>query len=193
MLADRIRPATASQYLAFERGAGQRHELVDGQIVAMSGASRAHNLINLAVASLLRTRLKGRGCETYASDMRVKVAALGLYTYSDVAVVCGGPQLEDENGDTLLNPLLLVEVLSPSTEAYDRGYKARAYRMIPSLACHVILAQDRPMAEVYTRQSEQWSLVDVSGLAAQLDLPALGISLPMAEIYADLAPAATLS
>lgn len=189
MLADRIQAKSSTEYLVFERQAAQRHELIDGEIVAMSGASRAHNLINLAVASLLRTKLRGRGCETYASDMRVKVAALNLYTYPDVVVVCGGPQLEDGHGDTLLNPLLLVEVLSPSTEAYDRGYKARSYRMVPSLACHVLLAQDRPAAEVYTRQGEQWVLVDVTGLEASLELPALGFSLPMAEIYADLAPA----
>lgn len=166
-----------------------RHELVDGQIVAMSGASRAHNLINLAVASLLRARLRGRGCETYASDMRVKVPALDLYTYPDVVVVCGSPQLEDERGDTLLNPLVLVEVLSPSTEAYDRGYKARAYRLVPSLACHVLLAQDRPAAEIYSRSGDQWVVVDVEGIGASLEIPALGFALPMAEIYADLLPA----
>ena len=99
----------------------------------MAGASRTHNLITLNLASELQVRLQGRACETYASDMRVKVAPTGLYTYPDVIVVCGERRFEDEHEDTLLSPQVIIEVLSPSTEAYDRGKKFEHYRQIPSL------------------------------------------------------------
>src|SRR2546423_7792204 len=112
---------TPEQYLALEREAEYKSEYINGQIYAMSGASREHNLIAVNIVSELHALLRGQPCEAYMSDMRVKVSQTGMYTYPDVVAVCGGPRFEDEHGDTLINPTVIVEVLSPSTEAYDRG------------------------------------------------------------------------
>ena len=112
---------TAEEYLALERKAPYKSEYLKGEVFAMTGASRRHNLISLNIGAELRAQLRQRPCEVYTSDMRVKLGATGLYTYPDVVVVCGEPAFEDAEVDTLLNPILLVEVLSKSTEDYDRG------------------------------------------------------------------------
>lgn len=174
---------TASEYLALERASETRSELVNGQILAMTGASRAHNLIAANILAALHGQLKGRPCEAYQSDMRVKVSPTGLYTYPDVVVVCGQPQLEDEYGDTLLNPTLLVEVLSPSSEAYDRGEKFAHYRRLESLREYLIVAQDQPRIERYVRDGEHWVLTEASGLDAALDLTSIGCRLALADVY----------
>ena len=116
-------PLTAEQYLEMERASDTRHEFVQGEVFAMSGASREHNLVTLNTALSLHSQLKGRPCETYSNDMRVKISPLGDYVYPDIVVVCNKPQLEDNHLDTLLNPTVIIEVLSDSTEAYDRGKK----------------------------------------------------------------------
>src|SRR5919198_4874617 len=118
---------TPEEYLALERAARHKSEYVNGRIYALAGASRAHNLIVVNVSAELRAQLRGRPCETYASDMRVKVSQTGLYTYPDVVVVCGEPRFEDAQVDTLLNPTVIIEVLSESTESYDRGEKFAHY------------------------------------------------------------------
>ncbi len=174
---------TASEYLALERASETRSELVNGQILAMTGASRAHNLIAASICREIGNHLKGRPCEAYQSDMRVKVSPTGLYTYPDVVVVCGSPSLEDEYGDTLLNPTLLVEVLSPSSEAYDRGEKFAHYRRLDSLREYLIVAQDRPRVERYVRDGERWVLTEASGLDATLDLASIGCVLALADVY----------
>jgi len=174
---------TPEEYLAAERKATARHEYVDGYVYAMTGASRAHNLITVNLASELITCLRGRPCETYANDMRVKVEPTGLYSYPDVVVVCGPPQLEDEHTDTLLNPTLIVEVLSPSTEAYDRGDKSAHYRQLPSLQEYVLAAQDRPAVERFVRQEGAWLLAEVKGVDATVTLDAIGCALSLREIY----------
>jgi Uma2 family endonuclease len=136
------------------------------------------------IAAELRAQLRSRPCEVYPADMRVKVAPTGLYTYPDVTVVCGDPSFEDEQHDTLLNPTLLIEVLSKSTENYDRGKKLEHYRQLASLMEYVLVAQDKPHVEHYVRQeNEGWLLTEVKGLDAKLVLPAIDCQLQLAEVY----------
>lgn len=175
---------TPEEYLALERRSEHRSEYYGGEIFAMTGASRKHNLIVVNIGSELRNRLKGRACETYTSDMRVHVPATGLYTYPDVVVVCGEPQLEDENLDTLLNPVLIVEVLSKSTARYDRADKFTDYRSIPSFKEYMLVAQDEYRVEHYARQSDsRWLLTEYRSLEDAVLLVSLDCSLPLKEIY----------
>jgi Uma2 family endonuclease len=175
---------TPEQYLALERKAEVKSEYINGWIYAMAGASREHNLISANILAELHVQLRSRPCETYSSDMRVKVSATRLYTYPDVVVVCGEPRFEDEHVDTLLNPTVLIEVLSPSTEAYDRGDKFAHYRRLESLQEYVLIAQERMRVEHYARQGEQWLLTEFSQPDEQLPLASIGCEIPLREIYA---------
>ncbi len=175
---------TPEDYLALERSADFKSEYFDGEIFAMTGASAEHNIITLNVGSEIRRQLKNRPCTAYSNDMRVKVDPTGLYTYPDLVVVCGKAQLEDAHLDTLLNPTLIVEVLSDSTEAYDRGRKFEHYRKLESLAEYVLIAQHRPHVESYRRQpDQQWLLTECSGLDGKLRLHSIDCELALAEIY----------
>jgi Uma2 family endonuclease len=175
---------TPLEYLTRERKAETKSEYLRGEVFAMSGASREHNLIAGNVAGELRQQLRDRKCEVYQSDMRVKVAPTGLYTYPDVTVACGEPEFEDAEVDTLLNPKVLVEVLSPSTADYDRGGKFTHYRRLPSLQEYVLISQDRPLVEHYVRQGQdEWLLTEVSSLQDALVLPTIDCRLPLSEIY----------
>lgn len=175
---------TEAEYLAFERASDIRHEYLDGHVYAMTGASRAHNLISTYTAASLINQLRGRPCEVYASDMRVRVSATGLYTYPDVTVVCGNPQFADSALDTLLNPVLVIEVLSPSTESYDRGKKFQHYRQLESLREYVLISQDSPRVERFLRQDDgTWLLTDAAGLDASLELASVACTLALAEVY----------
>ncbi len=175
---------TPEEYLRRERLAEYKSEYLNGEIFAMTGASRQHNRITINISSSLNLQLKGRPCETYAVDMRVKVRASGLYTYPDVAVVCGDPQFEDEYVDTLLNPTLLVEVLSPSTERYDRIAKTSYYRTIDSLAEHLLVAQDEIRLEQYVkRPNGQWLLSEYRELDVVVELTSIGCELRLSDVY----------
>jgi Uma2 family endonuclease len=175
---------TPEEYLALERQAQCKSEYYAGEIFAMAGASRWHNLIVANVVSELRSQLKGRPCTTYPSDMRVKISPTGLYTYPDVIVVCGEAQFEDSQQDTLLNPTLIVEVLSESTEAYDRGGKFAHYRKLASLMEYVLIAQTKPHIEQYTRQTDnRWLLAETDSLHGTVHLPSIGCQLALAEVY----------
>ena len=177
---------TPQEYLALERKSETRNEYYNGEIFAMAGASREHNL---TVANLLRdigNQLEDRPCESYPSDMRVSIEATGLYTYPDVSVVCGEPRFQDREVDTLLNPTVIVEVLSPSTEAYDRGDKFRHYRRIDSLREFVLISQDRMMVERYTRQGKDWVLSDMTDPDQVLKLESIGCQIPLDRIYAKI-------
>ena len=179
---------TVAEYLAFERASETKHEYVAGELYAMAGAKEAHNLIVGNSLSWLRPQLRGSGCRIYASDMRVKVDALGIYTYPDLVVACGTPQLEDSGSDTLLNPVLLAEVLSPSTAAYDRGLKFRRYQLIPTFAEYLLIAQDRPLVELRQCQPDgEWTSVTYATLADTLTLTTISATLPLAAIYEDVA------
>src|SRR5919199_1130147 len=124
---------TPEQYLAIERKAEFKSEYYNGEMFAMAGASEPHNRIKDNLIGELHARLKVSACHSYSSDMRVKVSRTGLYTYPDIVIICGKPELEDAHGDTLLNPQVIIEVLSDSTEKYDRGKKFRHYKQIESL------------------------------------------------------------
>lgn len=184
-MSQQIQPHISPQeYLRLERQSEYKSEYVNGQIFAMTGASRNHNLITTNISRELSLQLKGQPCEVYAVDMRVKVRATGLYTYPDVAVVCGEPQFEDDFVDTLLNPTLLIEVLSPSTERYDRIAKSSYYRTIDSLAEHLLVAQDEVRIEQYFRQPDgQWSLMEYLALDKSAQLTSINCSLLLSEVY----------
>ena len=172
------------EYLRLERQSEYKSEYVNGEIFAMTGASRKHNLVAGNIFGELRQQLKGRQCEAYVGDMRVKVTATGLYTYPDVVVVCGEPKFEDEYVDTLLNPTLLVEVLSQSTERYDRIAKSSYYRTLDSLAEHLLVAQDEVRLEQYVKQANgQWLLFECSSLDNVVELPSISCSLALRDVY----------
>lgn len=174
---------TEDDYLVFERESEMKHEFLDGEVLAMSGGSRSHNRICVNLIRLLSTQLQGGECEVFSSDMRVKIAS-GKYTYPDLSVVCGEPQFSDDDVDNLLNPTLIIEVLSPSTEGYDRGKKFQHYRAMPSLKMYLLVAQDQPCIEQYILpESGIWRFSDVTGLESHLNLDELNCELNMSEVY----------
>ena len=179
---------TPAEYLARERVAETKSEYLNGEIVAMTGASRRHNLIAGNLYREVSGQLRTGPCESYVGDMRVRVSATGLYTYPDVVVACPPIDFEDAEADTLLNPVVIVEVLSPSTEAYDRGAKFRQFRRLESLREYVLVAQDAARIERYVRQGDLWVLSDVSGLDAALTLEAIGCTVSLADIYDKVRP-----
>src|SRR5215213_3669301 len=153
---------TPEEYLAIERRSETKSEYFNGEMFAMVGASRKHNLIAGNIFGELRQGLKGKPCEAYTNDMRVRIPATGLYTYPDVVVVCGEPEFEDEHIDTLINPTLVVEVLSDSTESYDRGKKAGFYRSVESIGEYLLVSQDEYRVEQYVKQTDdKWLLTDI--------------------------------
>lgn len=175
---------TPEEYLAAERAAETKSEYFNGEVTAMVGASFRHTLIAGNVAEALRPQLRGKGCRVLQSDMRVKVSDTGLYTYPDVSVVCGKPVVEDAHGDTLLNPNMVIEILSPSTEAYDRGGKFAHYRRVATLSDYVLVAQDKPMVEHFARQADGgWLLTEANGLDSALRIPALDCVLALRDLY----------
>ena len=174
---------TAEEYLTLERSAQTKSEFHDGQSYAMTGSNREHNLITFNIAGELRDQLKKRPCEAYINDMRVKSAEARSYHYPDIVVVCGTPQFEDAHVDTLLNPTLLIEVLSSSTEAYDRGGKFAHYRKISTLREYLLVAQDQPSIERYLRQGDVWVLSEALGLDATVPLESINCVLSLREVY----------
>ena len=175
---------TAEDYLAWERKQDFKHELIDNLIVSMSGASRAHNLVSSNIMASLHSQFRGKPCEVYPGDMQVQVEQDATYTYPDVVVVCGEPQFRDDSKpETLLNPTILFEVLSPSTEWVDRNRKLFQYRRLESLAGYYIVSQDSPRVEAHTRQGAAWAYADIRGLDARLRLDAIGCELALHEIY----------
>lgn len=172
-------------YLNQEREAAYKSEYIDGQIYAMSGASRQHNRITFNVAGLLYAQLGSGRCEGFANDMRVRVNDDSLYTYPDVVVACGEARFESAALDTLLNPTLIIEVLSDSTEKFDRGKKFAHYQRIESLREYVLISQDEARIECFTRQAdERWMLSKVEALGGVMPLESIACTLPLAEVYA---------
>jgi Uma2 family endonuclease len=175
---------TPEEYLAMEREAAEKSEYYSGQIYAMAGGSPEHNLIGFNIAGLLHAKLRGSPCRGFTSDQRVRIIETGLYTYPDVTVICGELQFDDARRDTLINPTLLIEVLSPSTEAYDRGEKFAHYRRIESLQEYVLIAQDQPRIERFLRQSDgTWNYRAAEGREGNLRLESVGVDLPVSEVY----------
>ena len=176
---------TASEYLALDRAAATRSEYYFGEVIAMAGGTVNHSLIASNIVREAGLALKGRPCRVLNSDMRTKTAT-GAYTYPDVLIVCGKPQFEDDRDDVLLNPLVIVEVLSPSTESYDRGTKFTHYRSIPTLMSYVLVAQDQVYMECYSRDPRGWILTDAQGIDQSLHIPGADITLALAEVYAQV-------
>lgn len=175
---------TSEEYLDLERKAEFRSEYHDGKIYAMSGGSRRHERITAQLSMLVGQHLRGGECEWFVANMRVLVEASGLYTYPDLTVVCGEQQFVDLHIDTLTNPTLLIEVLSPSTEAYDRGRKAAMYRKIPSLQELLLISQESYEVELYRRAPDgTWSLLEAEGLEATIRLASIGYTLRLSELY----------
>lgn len=176
---------TPQEYLAIERQSEFKSEFVNGEMFAMAGASEAHNLIVTNVVGEFRAQLKGGPCRVYPSDMRVRIPNTTRYIYPDVSVVCSERQFEDNQRDILLNPTLIVEVLSPSTEAYDRGTKFGLYRRISSLQEYVLISQHIPQIECYVRQeaSRLWQFSDVVGLETEMELSSIACRLALTEVY----------
>lgn len=175
---------TPKEYLDVERKAEQKSEYFNGEMFAMSGASRKHNLIVTNIVAELRQQLKGRPCEVYSNDMRVKVSTTGLYTYPDVVVACDEPEFEDEHIDTLLNPTLIIEVLSDSTKAYDRGQKFGHYRGLASLAEYLLVAQDECKIEQFVKETDwQWRFSEINSHADEVKLACVQCVLQVREIY----------
>ncbi len=175
---------TPQDYLVQERQAAFKSEFYHGEMFAMAGATREHNLIVGNVVGEVRNALKARPCEVYPSDMRVKVSPTGLYTYPDATVVCGAPEFDDEQFDTLLNPTVLFEVLSESTESYDRGAKFRQYRKIASLKEYVIISPDRASVECYIRQADGgWLLQEYQALEQTATFESINVTIALSEIY----------
>ena len=177
---------TPEEYLARERKALTKSEYRNGQIYAMPGASHEHNIVMGNAFAELHFQLRDRTCIVYPSEMRVKVSSTGRYTYPDIIVVCEEPQFDDAHFDTLLNPTVLIEVLSPSTAAYDRGEKFASYQKLDSLCEYVLISQDRVCVERYLRQEQDWDLTAFRSLDDVFQLPSIGCELSLQAIYAKI-------
>jgi Uma2 family endonuclease len=171
------------EYLALERVSNVKHEYLDGQIYAMAGGTPVHAALQQAVPSLLFAQLRTGNCRAHGADLRVRVVATGLATYPDVTIVCGPREVDPDDANSVVNPTLLVEVLSPSTEGYDRGEKFAHYRRVPSLRQYVLVSPDTPRVEVWTRDDAgAWtSIVSTDGDVA--DLASVGARLDVRELY----------
>jgi Uma2 family endonuclease len=177
-------PLTEEQYLEIERLAEFKSEFHDGRMFAMSGGSPNHALLSARMCALLDRQIPP-GCRVFSSDLRIKVASAGLYTYADCSVVCGDLETFSDQKDVLLNPLLIVEVLSPSTEGYDRGKKFELYRTIASFREYLIVHQDRRHVEHYSKQDDgSWLLRDHAGADSSVAVARLGVHILLADIYA---------
>lgn len=179
-----VKKMSPDEFLAFERAADEKHEYYDGIIVAMSGAKRAHNTISTNLNGLLWQHFKGKNCENYSNDMRVFVPKTRLFAYPDIVVICGEPQFQDNVPDTLTNPILLIEILSDSTEGYDRGLKFQNYRSIDSLKEYVLVSQDKASVEKYIKHGDGfWRLSEATGLDELITLESIDCSLTLADVY----------
>lgn len=173
-----------AEYLALDRATEFKSEYHDGEIVAMTGGTEAHNLIVANLVFALKSQLQGRGCKVYPSDMRVKIPARRRYLFPDVSIVCGISELEDDTQDTLLNPGVIIEVLSRTTEAYDRGRKFEYYQTLDSVTDYVLVSQVGPRVEHFARQLDgKWLLTVATGLDGEVDIPSIQCSLRLDVVY----------
>ena len=179
---------TYREYLAFEATSDTKHEYLNGEVFAMAGGSISHGALAMAVGTALSNALRDRPCRVLSSDVRVRSKATGLTTYADVTVVCHKIEVDDDDPHSVLNPILLVEVLSDSTESYDRGAKAAHYRQIASLREYVLVGQSEPLIEVYRRNERgKWELAVEAhgGEAAEIASCGDPIRLDVDAIYRD--------
>lgn len=174
---------TEHEYLNTERQTYRRNEYLAGVMRPKAGGNRQHNLIVGGMYTAISSQLRDRECEAYAVAMRVRVVPTKTYLYPDIVAVCGEPRFEDAQADTLLNPTVIVEVLSESTEAYDRGEKFAHYRRLESLREYVLVAQNRVRIEHYRREGEQWVLSEISEESGTLDLPSIDCHVSVGAVY----------
>ncbi len=178
---------TLAEYEARERQAFTKSEYFRGEMFAMAGGSLEHSLIATNFTREAGNQLKGKPCVPYNSDLRIKVEATGLYTYPDASIVCGRSQFDADTKGTVVNPAVLVEVLSDSTETYDRGKKAAHYRQIESLRELILISQTEPHIEIYSRRDDAtWSFVEYRAITEVLTIDSVGVSIPLSEIYRNI-------
>ena len=184
MSAHSVALISPEEYLAFDRAAEVRSEYFNGRMYAMSGGTRPHSAIAVNLIAELRQALRGTDCQVANSDLRLRVSPSGLYTYADAAVYCGAARLADDHQDTLLNPMVIIEVLSKSTEGYDRGFKFAQYRLLESLQEYALVSQSEPRVEIFRRQTDgEFKLSESAGLEKDCFFPSIGCRIAMAEIY----------
>lgn len=176
----------AADYLSRDRAASVRHELIDGQMVVMAGASYSHNLIVANLLTSITAAVRGGPCRALANDMRIKVVKTGLYAYPDLLLHCQEPAFEDDRADVLLNPVAIFEVLSPSTEAFDRGEKFAHYRRIPSLRDYLLVSQQQPRIEHFQRQGELWVMKEISEPDEVVEIAAARARIEVSAVYEGL-------
>lgn len=175
---------TPAQYIEFEKTATVRHEYLDGEIFAMVGASLNHNRINANTVSELRNKLKNSSCEAFASDMRVKIQEIEKYTYPDIVATCGDIDLESGEPDTLLNPIVIIEILSDSTESYDRGLKFEHYQHIQSLREYILISQDRCRIEKFKKAEDAtWIYSSYTEKTQAVPIESINCDISLSEIY----------
>lgn len=180
---------TSAEYLEFERESEVRHEYLDGEIFEMAGATKSHNLIAGNVFRQLSNQLLERECNIYSSDMRVKITSTEKYTYPDVVAVCGEEEFEDKTEDTLINPMLIIEVLSKSTEAYDRGAKFEYYQTIESFREYVLICQEPFRVEQYVRKNKnEWTYFEFRQAEDVVKLDSINCELLLQDIYHKIQP-----
>jgi len=178
---------TEDEYLRRELEAEYKSEYFNGEIFAMGGATEAHVSIVTNLIAALKPQFKNRPCRVYANDLRLRVSPTGLYTYPDVIVVCGERKFYEKQKDTLFNPTVIIEVLSKSTQDYDRGQKFEHYRALDSLQEYITVAQDRVHVEHYARQNDnRWLLTEMNASDAVLRLPSLGCEILLTDVYEDI-------
>lgn len=175
---------TPEEYLILERNASFRSEYIQGEIFAMAGGSLEHDTIAANLGGLLHSQLRGRDCQVLTSNMKVRTRRSGLFSYPDVTVFCGQPQFHDDRRDVLTNPKVIIEILSPSTEEFDRGMKRVLYQSIESLAEYLLIAQDAPQVEHWVRrEDDQWLVSRLEGLEARVTLACIECTLELSEVF----------
>jgi Uma2 family endonuclease len=180
-------PISLEEYLEREQESEERHEYVDGWMITMVAASWSHSAITSNIDRVLGNQLLDTSCRTASRDLKVALPSTDKNAFPDLVVVCGGPEFNPDQSNLLLNPLIVVEVLSPSTMDYDRGEKFTRYRQIDTLQEYLLVAQDQPHIEHYVRQDDgSWRLTDTDGLDATITLPSIEAELPLHEVYLDV-------
>lgn len=176
---------TVENYLDYEREAGERHEFLDGSVYAVAGASPRHSTICYNLYGITYAKLRGGGCRGYSPNMKIATNANGLFSYPDLAIVCGAPRYHDRKGDVLLDPSVIFEVLSPSTENYDRSEKLLRYTNgIESLTDYILIAQNAPAVEHFFKQADgSWTKMEVAGINSSFYLPTIDAEIALAELY----------
>ena len=184
MSAQTLHPMSESDYLTFERASTLKHEYYRGQIYAMTGAKEAHNVIAGNTIATLHGQVRYKPCRIYPSDMRVKVLETGLNTYPDITIICGQPHFTDQTRDTVTNPIVIIEILSPSTERYDRGLKFQNYRTVSTLMDYILIAQNQAHVEHYARQETgRWELQEARSKDTSLTITSVEFILRLEDIY----------